>query len=129
MEQLRRITRDIQERAWRRWGAMRRLRDAGSKSCRCGKTISASRPTCLACEGKIKSAVNTCARDKVLDRDEVRTRLRSMSDDTLKQFGKAARYMCSPQAQRPGTPPRENYVIQLEEAIAEWRRRAAARAA
>ena len=40
----------------------------------------------------------------------------------LKQFGAAARYMCSPQASR-GQPPRQAFVIQREEAIAEWRRR------
>jgi hypothetical protein len=32
------------------------------------------------------------------------------------------RYMCSPQASF-GKPPRLNYVLQLEEAIAEWQRR------
>jgi hypothetical protein len=33
-----------------------------------------------------------------------------------------ARYMCSPEASF-GKPPRQNFVIQLEEAIAEWQRR------
>jgi hypothetical protein len=67
--------------------------------------------------------MNRCASDDTLDREEVRARLRGMSDDMLKQFGAAARYMCSPRAQPLGSPPRENYVIQLEEAIEEWRRR------
>jgi hypothetical protein len=48
-----------------------------------------------------------------------------MSDDALKQFGAAARYMCSPRA-NPGKPPREVFLVQLEEAIAWWRRRHAA---
>jgi hypothetical protein len=44
-----------------------------------------------------------------------------MSDEARKQFGAAARYMCSAKA-NAGKPPREVFVVQLEEAIAEWRR-------
>jgi hypothetical protein len=59
---------------------------------------------------------------RLLDREEVRQRLRRMTDEQLQRFGAAARYMCSPQANL-GKPPRQNYVLQLEETIAEWHRR------
>jgi hypothetical protein len=49
-------------------------------------------------------------------------RLRKMSDNELLSFGKAAQYMCSPSANL-GQPPRECFVIQLNQARAEWRRR------
>jgi hypothetical protein len=62
------------------------------------------------------------ASDKPIDVDQLRIRLRRMSDSELIQFGEAARYMCSPQATH-GRPPRESYVIQLREARDEWRRR------
>jgi hypothetical protein len=45
-----------------------------------------------------------------------------MSDKQLVQFGKAAPFMCSPKA-NVGQHPRETFVIQLEEARVEWRRR------
>jgi hypothetical protein len=54
--------------------------------------------------------------------DELRQRLRKMPDEKLREFGAAARYMCSPKAML-GKPPLPVYVIQLEEATAEWRRR------
>jgi hypothetical protein len=54
--------------------------------------------------------------------DEVRTRLRKISDEQLLRFGRAAAYMCSPRANF-GEPPREAFVIQLREARVEWRRR------
>jgi hypothetical protein len=57
-----------------------------------------------------------------LNVEEVRQRLRQMSDADLISFGKAAKYMCSAQA-NSGEPPRDNYVLQLNEARAEWRRR------
>jgi hypothetical protein len=57
-----------------------------------------------------------------VDSDALRTRLRKMSDDQLRTFGKAARYMTSPTANM-GKPPLPAYVLQLEEALAEWRRR------
>jgi hypothetical protein len=56
------------------------------------------------------------------DVDALRTRLRKMSDDELRKFGKAARYMVSPTANM-GKPPRSTFVLQLEEARAEWCRR------
>jgi hypothetical protein len=57
-----------------------------------------------------------------LDVDGLRTRLRKMSDEELRKFGKAARYMVSPTANM-GEPPLPAFVLQLEEARAEWRRR------
>jgi hypothetical protein len=56
------------------------------------------------------------------DRDALRTRLRKMSDVELREFGKAARYMVSPTANM-GKAPLPTFVLQLEEARAEWRRR------
>ena len=57
-----------------------------------------------------------------LNVDDVRTRLRKMSDEKLCEFGKAARYMTTSRANL-GKPPHPDYVLQLEEAKAEWRRR------
>ena len=57
-----------------------------------------------------------------LDVDELRTRLRKMSDEELRKFGEAAKYMVSPRANM-GKPPLPAFVLQLEEARAEWRRR------
>ena len=57
-----------------------------------------------------------------LDVDALRTRLRKMSDEELRKFGKAARYMVSPRANMD-KPPLPDFVLQLEEARAEWRRR------
>jgi hypothetical protein len=57
-----------------------------------------------------------------VDLDDLRTRVRKMGDAELLRFGKAAKYMCSPQANL-GKPPRRSFVVQLEEAEAEWRRR------
>ena len=54
--------------------------------------------------------------------DELRQRLRKMDDTELLRFGKAAKYMCSPEANL-ATPRRESFVIQLQEARAEWMRR------
>jgi hypothetical protein len=56
------------------------------------------------------------------DIEKLRERLRKMSDAQLLEFGRAARQLCSPEANF-GKPPREVFVIQLEEARAEWRRR------
>jgi hypothetical protein len=49
-------------------------------------------------------------------------RLREMSDEKLLQFGRDAKYMCSPDANL-GQPPREVFVIKLKEAKLEWQRR------
>jgi hypothetical protein len=54
--------------------------------------------------------------------EELRQRLRKMPGEKLHEYGEAARYMCSPSAML-GKPPLLVYVIQLEEAIAERRRR------
>ena len=51
------------------------------------------------------------------DLDELRTRLRKMNDDELLRFCKAARFMCRDKS------PRQVFVIQLQEAESEWRRR------
>jgi hypothetical protein len=45
-----------------------------------------------------------------------------MSDAELLRFGHAAKSMCSPDAYF-GKPPRQSFLIQLEEARAELRRR------
>ena len=60
------------------------------------------------------------------DRDALRTRLRKMSDEELREFGEAARYMVSPTANM-GKPPLPTFVMQLETAHAEWWRRDPAR--
>jgi len=57
-----------------------------------------------------------------LDVEGLRTRLRKMSDKELQEFGEAARYMVSPKANM-GKPPLPTFVLQLEEARAEWRKR------
>ena len=57
-----------------------------------------------------------------LDAEQLRMRLRRMTDPELLRFGQAARYMCSPYANMR-KPPLEPFVIQLREARAEWRRR------
>lgn len=54
--------------------------------------------------------------------EEVRARLRKMSDEELIRFGRAAAGMCSPQANF-GHAPRSVFVEQLREACEEWRRR------
>jgi len=60
------------------------------------------------------------ASEKELDLDALRARLRRMSDRDLLRFGKSARYMCSPEANL-GKEPRKAFVIQLREAVEEWR--------
>jgi hypothetical protein len=62
------------------------------------------------------------ALDADLDGDELRARLARMSDCALLEFGRAAAYMCTPYANL-GQPPRKPFVLQLEAARAEWRRR------
>jgi hypothetical protein len=57
-----------------------------------------------------------------LDVDALRTRLRKMSDEELRKFGEAGKYMVSLNANM-GKPPLPDFVLQLEEARAEWRRR------
>jgi hypothetical protein len=57
-----------------------------------------------------------------VDLDAYRARLRKMTNEELIRHGKAGRYLCSPMANF-GKPPRKVFMIQLEEAKAEWRRR------
>lgn len=57
-----------------------------------------------------------------IDLDELRARLRKLTDAELIAFGKSVRYMCSPAANLD-KPPREPFVIQLREAREEWMRR------
>ena len=52
-----------------------------------------------------------------IDVEQLRARLRKMTDEELLRFGKAARFMCRDKS------PREVFVVQLKEARAEWRRR------
>ena len=59
---------------------------------------------------------------QTLNVDDLRARLRKMSDKKLREFGEAARYMTSPKANM-GKPPLLDYVLQLQEATLEWRRR------
>jgi hypothetical protein len=54
--------------------------------------------------------------------EEVRERLRKMTDAELIRYGRASAGMCSPEANF-GEPPRQVFVDQLREARAEWRRR------
>jgi hypothetical protein len=53
---------------------------------------------------------------------ELRERLRKMSDPELRKFGQAVQHLVSPKA-NPGQPPPEVFVIQLDEARNEWKRR------
>jgi len=57
-----------------------------------------------------------------LDVEQLKERLRRMSDDELVRFGEAACYMCSPKANlnKPALPI---FALQLDEVRAEWRRR------
>jgi hypothetical protein len=57
-----------------------------------------------------------------LNVDELRGRLARMTDRALVEFGRAAAYMCTAYANL-GQPPRKPFVLQLETARAEWRRR------
>ncbi len=60
--------------------------------------------------------------DNEVDLEGLRTRLRKMSGQELLRFGQAAKSMSSPSAYF-GQPPRQTFIIQLEEARAELRRR------
>jgi hypothetical protein len=53
-----------------------------------------------------------------LDVDELRARLARMDDRALREYGRAAAYMCTPYANL-GQPPRKPFVLQLEAARAE----------
>jgi hypothetical protein len=56
------------------------------------------------------------------DPEALPRRLYRMNDKELLRFGRAARIMCSPRANL-GKPPLDCYMIQLQEARTEWRRR------
>jgi hypothetical protein len=60
-----------------------------------------------------------------IDLEQLRERLKRFSDQELVRFGKAARYMYSPQAQPFGGkhPPAQAFVVQLKEAREEWAHR------
>jgi hypothetical protein len=53
--------------------------------------------------------------------EQLRTRLRKMSDHELRKFGRAASDMANPR--RDFGAPNTAFQIQLDEARAEWRRR------
>lgn len=57
-----------------------------------------------------------------IDVEELRDRLRRMTDDQLRSYGKASASMCTPKANLDD-PPREVFLMQLHEAGTEWRRR------
>jgi hypothetical protein len=54
--------------------------------------------------------------------EEVRKRLQGMTDEQLLEFGRAANFMCSARANM-NRAPRRPFVIQLQEARSEWKRR------
>jgi hypothetical protein len=55
------------------------------------------------------------------DIDQIRERLRKMSDLELRKYGRAARDLSDPK--KNFGPPNPAFKIQLDEARAEWRRR------
>jgi hypothetical protein len=61
-----------------------------------------------------------CTQDNSLDLEALR--LQRMDDKALQSFGRAAAFLCRPE-QCHNDKPREVFVIQLQEARAEWRRR------
>ena len=66
--------------------------------------------------------VSQIAADAGIDLEQLRSRLSRMDDSELLRFGRAARFICSPEA-NIGKDPRPEFVIQLEEAREEWVRR------
>jgi hypothetical protein len=61
------------------------------------------------------SDMSHLSQETPIDLEQLRERLRKMSDSELRRFGRAALDVCEPH--------REVFVIQLEEARAEWKRR------
>jgi hypothetical protein len=55
------------------------------------------------------------------DIEQIRERLREMSDLELRKYGRAARDLADPN--KNFGPPNPSFKIQLDEARAEWRRR------
>jgi hypothetical protein len=62
------------------------------------------------------------AKNTPIDLDKLRDRLRKMSNEELRKFGKAAAFMCTPAANL-GKAPHQDFVSQLDEARKEWKRR------
>lgn len=60
--------------------------------------------------------------EQPIDIAALRQRLTTMTDAALRKFGETSKFMCSPGANL-GKPPREVFLIQLNEAREEWRRR------
>lgn len=74
------------------------------------------------------SSVGLSGNEDEVDLESLRARLRKMNDQELRRFGLAAKFMCSPGANL-GKPPRQVFVVQLEEARKEWQRRKVSTAA
>jgi hypothetical protein len=68
------------------------------------------------------NSVGFSSSDNEIDLEGLRARLRKMTDSELLRYGRAAKSMCSPDAYF-GQAPRQAFLIQLEEARQEWRRR------
>jgi hypothetical protein len=60
--------------------------------------------------------------EDVFSVEEIREYIRKLSDKDLLRYGRATRYMTTPQATQ-GKPPRQVFLVQLEECRAEWKRR------
>jgi hypothetical protein len=72
------------------------------------------------------SDLSHLSQESPIDLEQLRARLRKMSDEELLKFGKASASMCTLHANL-GKPPHQAFVVQLEEARAEWKRRKAAK--
>jgi hypothetical protein len=68
--------------------------------------------------------VGFSSNDGKIDLEYLRARLRKKSEAELQWYMGAAECMCSPHANF-GKPPRQTFIIQLQEAQAEWDRRKA----
>lgn len=62
------------------------------------------------------------AKGTPIDLEKLRDRLRKMSNEELRKFGKSCAFMGTPEA-RLGKAPSQDFVTQLEEARQEWNRR------
>jgi hypothetical protein len=52
--------------------------------------------------------------------EKIRSRIQKMTDEQPAEYGRSAKYMTGPKADL-GKPPRETFVMQYHEALAEWR--------
>lgn len=69
-------------------------------------------------QGPVRTALST------VDLVALRTRLRDMSDNELRRFGRDARAACnSMTGLEPDDPAREELIVRLQEATLEYRRR------